>query len=124
LSPWLYVLPCPLVHPDLAALAALAVTHEDRASPGLEIGLGERQRLVDPQSSPPKDHDERADPCAVHACAGSTHDRDDLLDPRWISGKAPALIARHAPAPIPRHRRGRATATGCVEQLDWHMTTS
>jgi hypothetical protein len=118
------VLPCPLIHPALPALAALAITHKDRAAPRLKIGLGQHQRLIDPQPSPPKDHDKRADPHAVQARAGSMHDGDDLLNPRWISGKAPALVARNAPALIPKHRRWRSTPTGRVEQLDWHMTGS
>ena len=92
--------------------------HKDRAASRLKISLGQHQRLIDPQPRPPKDHDERAHPRAVQARARGTHHGDDLLYPRWISGKASAFIALHAPAPIPGHRRWRATPTGRVEQLD------
>jgi hypothetical protein len=38
------------VHADLAAAAALAALNQYRAAALIEIGLGERQRLMDPQS--------------------------------------------------------------------------
>jgi hypothetical protein len=48
IDPPLQVLPSPLVHADFAAAAALAAADEQRAATVVEVGLGERQRLVDP----------------------------------------------------------------------------
>src|SRR5215216_2673884 len=39
--------PGPVVHPDLAAAAALAAPHQQRAAARVEVGLGERERLAD-----------------------------------------------------------------------------
>jgi hypothetical protein len=48
LEPWLELLPAPRVHSDLAASPALAAADEQRAAPVIEIGLGERERFLDP----------------------------------------------------------------------------
>src|SRR5829696_8590328 len=73
------LLPRPVVHPDLAAAAALAAPHEQRTATRIQVGLDERERLVDPQARPPQHDDQAAQPAAVHAVAGAAHDRDDLL---------------------------------------------
>src|SRR3954467_12682872 len=44
------MLPRPLVHPDFATAAALTAAHEQRAATVVEVGLVERERLVDPQA--------------------------------------------------------------------------
>lgn len=54
----LELVPAPRVHTDLAATSALAATHEQRAAPIIEIGLGEGQRFLDPQPGTPEDHDQ------------------------------------------------------------------
>ena len=41
--------PPPRVHPDLAAAVVLAVPDQNRPAPFFQIGLGQRERLVDPQ---------------------------------------------------------------------------
>ena len=64
-EPRLQLLPGPLVHADLAAAAALAAAHEQRAAAGVEVGLGERERLVDPQPGAPEHDDQAAQPPAV-----------------------------------------------------------
>jgi hypothetical protein len=38
----------PVVHADLAAPAALAAPHQQRTAARVEVGLGQRERLVDP----------------------------------------------------------------------------
>jgi hypothetical protein len=48
-SAWLQLLPGSVVHADLAAAAALAAAHEQRAAPLIEVRLSERERFVDPQ---------------------------------------------------------------------------
>src|SRR3954463_7113305 len=50
LEPWFELLPRPVVHPDLAAPAALAAPHQQRTAPRIEVGLGERERLTDAQA--------------------------------------------------------------------------
>jgi hypothetical protein len=54
------IAPGPRVHPDLAPLVSLTGPHQNRAAPGVEIGLGEIQRLLNPQATAPKHHDDRA----------------------------------------------------------------
>lgn len=49
--------PRPAVHPYLAASAALALAHKDRATDRIEVGLGERERLADPQPGTPENDD-------------------------------------------------------------------
>jgi hypothetical protein len=39
---------------------ALAAADQERAAALIEIALGERERFLDAQSSPPHDHDETA----------------------------------------------------------------
>src|SRR5215208_7364222 len=41
------LLPGPVVDADLAASAALAAPHQQRSAAGVEVGLGERERLTD-----------------------------------------------------------------------------
>src|SRR5215208_6052293 len=67
LEPWLELLPRPVVHPHLAAPAALAAPHQQRTAPRIEVGLGERERLTDPQASAPQHNDQPAQPATVDA---------------------------------------------------------
>src|SRR5919109_246436 len=48
-QPRAQLFPAPLVHPDLVATAALAVAHQQRPAPMVEVMLGERERLLDAQ---------------------------------------------------------------------------
>jgi hypothetical protein len=43
-EPWLELLEAPVVHADLAALAALAAAHQHRATPRVEVELSQIQR--------------------------------------------------------------------------------
>src|SRR5829696_6755284 len=70
LEPRRELLPRPVVHPDLAAAAALAAPHQQRATARVQVGLGERERLVDAQAGSPQHDDQAAQPAAVHAVAG------------------------------------------------------
>ena len=54
-----------VVHADLAAASALAAADEQRAAALIEIGLGERERLVDAQPGSPEEHDQGAQTAAV-----------------------------------------------------------
>ena len=116
-EPGLEFLPGPVVHADLAAAPALAAANEDRAAARVEVGLGERERFVDPQAGAPEHDDQPAQPLAVQRVAGGAHDRDDLLDRRRIGRVAHALVARRAAGVEAGHRRWRATAAGGIEHL-------
>ena len=54
-QPRLKLLERPVVHADLAPAAALAAADEERPAARVEVGLGERERLVDAQAGAP-DH--------------------------------------------------------------------
>ena len=48
LEPRVELIPCPAVHPDLSALAALAAPHETSPAGAIEVALLERERFADP----------------------------------------------------------------------------
>jgi hypothetical protein len=73
-------LPAPFVHPDLAPLAALSATDEERAAATIEICLVECKGLADPKPRSPHHDDGASESQAVRAIAGCTHHPDDLLD--------------------------------------------
>ena len=124
LQPGLKLLPRPVVHPDLAAPAALATPHQQRPAARVQVGLGERERLADPQAGPPQHDDQAAQPLAVHAVARLAHDGHDLLDRRRVGRVAHPLVARRATRVELRQRGGRATATGGIEQKLGHDPSS
>jgi hypothetical protein len=97
--------PGPVVHADLAAPAALAAADEQRSAARVEVGLGERERLVDAQAGAPEHDDQAAQPTAVDGVAGTAHDGDDLLDRRRIRGVVDPLVARR-PAGMEVRLRG------------------
>jgi hypothetical protein len=98
-------LPGPVVHADLAAAAALAAPHQQRAAARIQVGLGERERLVDAQAGAPEHDDQAAQAAAVDAVAGVAHHGDDLLDRRRVRGVAHPLVARR-PAGVELRQRG------------------
>lgn len=53
--------------------------------------LGERQRLVDPQTCASKKHDQRSGTQARRAIASTAHHRDDLVDGRRVGWATSAL---------------------------------
>jgi hypothetical protein len=57
LKPWLEFFSAPRVHADLAAASALAAPDQHSTTAPIEIGLGERERLVNAQPGTPEDHD-------------------------------------------------------------------
>src|SRR5271165_576361 len=85
LEPRLQLIPGPVIHPDLAAPAALAAADEHSASGPVEVSLGEVECLADPQTGTPQHHDECPEARTVRSIACRAHDRDDLLDRRRIS---------------------------------------
>jgi hypothetical protein len=87
-------------------VAALAAPHQQRSAAGVEVGLGERQRLVDARAGSPEDDDQAAQPATVDAVAGVAHHGDDLLDRRWVGGVAHTLVARRPAVVELRQRDG------------------
>src|ERR687885_2204738 len=87
-EPGLQLLPGPVVHADLAAAAALAAAHEQRAAPRVEVGFAERERFVDAEPGAPEHDDERPQPRPVDIAAGVSHDGDDLADRGRVGGVA------------------------------------
>jgi hypothetical protein len=105
LEPGLKLLPRPVVHANLAAAASLAAPHQQRAATRVQVGLGERERLADPQAGAPQHDDQNAQPAAVDAVAGAAHDGHDLLDRRWVGGVEHPLVARR-PSGVELRQRG------------------
>jgi hypothetical protein len=60
--------------------SALTATDKHCGAALIEIGLGERQRLVDAQPGPPQNHDQPAQPTAMRVITSGAHDGDDLFD--------------------------------------------
>src|SRR4051794_27394803 len=96
LKPRLHLLPTPAIHADLAALAALATTHEHSTGRDVQIAFGERERLADAQPGTPQQHDKRPRSEPKRGHAGAAHHRDDLLHRRWVRGVAASLVGRYA----------------------------
>src|SRR5215211_1695630 len=61
--------PAPRVHADLAAPAALAVADEHRSRARVEVVLADGECLVDAESRPPEQHDQRTHARAVGSVA-------------------------------------------------------
>jgi hypothetical protein len=98
--------PAPVVHADLAALAALAVTHEQRSATLVEVSLAEIERLSDAEPGPPQHDDQSARAVTVDIRAGVAHHGDDLLDPGRVGRVAQALVARRPASVVAGHRCG------------------
>jgi hypothetical protein len=119
-NPRLEVLPAPVIHADLAALVALPMAHEDRATPSVEVGLREREHLADAKTSAPQHHDERARSHAYWRRSGLAHHGHDLFDLRPSADRpdsaGPCCAAgdrsgsREASLGSDGNRRHRATA--------------
>src|SRR5215211_179531 len=60
-GPGAQVFPAPVVHRDLAAMAALAAADKERAAAPVEVALVELERLLDPEPGPPQNDDQPAD---------------------------------------------------------------
>jgi hypothetical protein len=108
--------PSPAVHPDLAALVALAVADKQRTAIGVPIGLVERERLADSKPSAPKHDDHAAQAEALGSLAGGAHHRDDLLHGRRIGRIPQALVARRHPAVEAGRGRRRPATAGPIQQ--------
>ena len=50
--------------------AVLAAPRQKRPAARIQVSLGERERLVDPQAGSPQHDDQAAQPATVHAVSG------------------------------------------------------
>ena len=57
-QPWVELLPCPSVQPDLSPLASLPAPDENCTAGAVEIALLKRERFADPQSGAPEQDDQ------------------------------------------------------------------
>jgi hypothetical protein len=72
-EPRLQLVPAPRVHADLAASTALAVTHQQRPPPRVQVAFGQRERLLDAKAAAPEHHDQRAQPPAMSVVGRLAH---------------------------------------------------
>jgi hypothetical protein len=73
-EPRFKLFPGPVVHADLAARTALAAPHQQRSAPRVQVGPGERERLVDAQPGALQHDDQAAQPATVGRVAGVPQD--------------------------------------------------
>jgi hypothetical protein len=78
----------------LAPIAPRILSDEDRPAALIQIGLGQRQRLIDPQPGAPEHDDQTVEAVTVASVMGMAHDRDDLLDGRRVCRVALPVVAR------------------------------
>ena len=71
-------------HADLSTAATLAASNEHRATPAVEVKLGQIERFLDPQPGAPEHSDQSARAVTVQPVAAATHDGDDLLGARRV----------------------------------------
>ena len=92
-EPGRQLLPPPGVHADLAPTTTLALAHEQRPPPRIEVALAQRERLLDTEPGAPEHDDQRPQASAVAIVGSSAHHRDDLLDGRRVGGIELPLVA-------------------------------
>jgi hypothetical protein len=73
------IAPRPGVHPDLPALVALALANENRPATRIEVGLGQRERFLDPKPTTPQHHEQSPKPQPVPIRWCSRHHGNDLV---------------------------------------------
>ena len=106
------------VHPDLATPVTLPMPDQQTPSPLVQVRLGQRERLMDPQTGSPQHNDHPPHPPTVTTVCGVAHEGDDLID-RGRIRRVPVALVRWDPAgAMGGHRRRRARATGGVQQTD------
>jgi hypothetical protein len=87
------------------------------ASPLVQIGLGEREGLVDTNARAPQHNDQTTHPPAMTSVSGLTHDRHDLVDRGRIGRVTAAFVRRDSPGVMAGHGRRGPRAAGGVQQL-------
>ncbi len=108
--------PSPGVHPDLAAAATFAVAREQRSTPRIRVGLGQRERILDAQPTTPEHNNQRTQPPAVAIIARMAHHGDDLLLCRRVRRPAPRVAPTSTCASS--HVRTSAPSTSCCSSTN------
>jgi hypothetical protein len=108
-QPWLDLLPAPAVHADLAPLAALAASHEDRAGAAVKIASARASASL---IRSPARHKTTISARTRSPWALGPADRNDLVDRRRIGGVLSVLVARRVAAVVTGHRGRRAATPG------------
>ena len=106
LEPRVELVPCPAVHPDLSALAALSTPDQNGAAGAVEVALLERERFADPQSGTPQQHNQRTKSVTVSAVTDRAHYGDDLFDGRRVGGILLTLVSGRTALVGAGHGRG------------------
>jgi hypothetical protein len=114
--PWLQRFPRPRVDADLAPAVVLSVADQNRPPAPIQIGLGQRQRLMDPQPGATEHHDQAGEPVTVASLLSLAHHRDDLIDARRVSGVPLTLVPRRLARAEPGHRRRPASAPSHIDE--------
>ena len=70
--------------PDVAPAPVLAVAHQQRPAPRIEVVLAEGERLLHARPAAPERDDHRAQPPAMSILAGPEHHGDDLVHGRRV----------------------------------------
>jgi hypothetical protein len=70
----------PRVRADLPPAILLFVPDQNRPATLIEVGFGQRQRLISPQPGAPEHDDQAGETATVASSLSLAHDRDDLLD--------------------------------------------
>jgi hypothetical protein len=105
LEPGVELVPCPAVHPDLSALAALSTPDEYSTAGPVEVALLKRERFADPQSGALQQHYQRTTSVTVGAVTDRAHHSDDLLDRRRIGRILFALVSGWTAPVVAGHGR-------------------
>src|ERR1700729_269259 len=93
-EPGIELAPCPAVHPDLPALAALSTPDQHTAAGPVEVALLEQERFADPESGAPRQHNQRTKSLTVGTVTDRAHHSDDLFDSRRIGRVLLTLVSR------------------------------
>jgi hypothetical protein len=114
LQPRIELVPCPTVHPNFSALAALPTPDKYSATRTVEVALLERERFADPQPGAPKQHNQRSESVTFGAVTDRAHHGHDLFNRRRIGRVLLALVSRWTASVIAGHGPGRAAVAGDI----------
>jgi hypothetical protein len=101
--------------------SAFPAANQERAARSVEVSFGELQRLADPQTRPPQDHDQRPQPDAIDRATGGAHHRDDLLNGGRVGRIAATFVSRSPTLMKARHGDGSSAMTSGVIQNGLHL---
>jgi hypothetical protein len=92
------------------------VADQHSASVWVQIGLGERERLADPQPGAPQHDDDPAQTQTIGSLARGVYHGADLLDGRWVGRVMQSLVPWRAALMEARERGRRATPPCPIQQ--------